>query len=187
MSSKRLTALFVPMVYSGHISMSLCLAKELAAKGYRIIFATEKSFYNRFAAHGYEEEVYEALFVQDSGDVKTLKDCDDEFNDENLHFYKKISIFERIEFVANLYKWFSTWIRDTNSIIGAIIKKTKPDLILANNLQIHPCIETSGVPYIWLCACNPLILPVDEHLLPPVFSGLSTKQQTEWAKFLQVL
>lgn len=59
-----------------------------------------------------------------------------------------------------------------------IISTIKPDAIIMDNYAIPPSIIKSGIPWVWVLSCNPLIAPYEGEennlKVPPSMSGYST-------------
>lgn len=176
-----LTILFVPLNGVGHINACFGLANVLKARGHRAIFTSEYAWKGTFIAKGFEEEVY---YDKDPKEAeKETANSVWERMIRKVGKYFKSDAVGRLNVILEALTIFTTSIKYSNSQISDIIAKVNPDVIVIDNYVSYPCIESSGVPYVWLCSANPLSFPTDFEDLPPSTSGLALKNKQGWSEF----
>ncbi len=71
--------------------------------------------------------------------------------------------------------------RSEKPLVREIIARTKPDVIVEDNVVAFPALVTADAPYVRIMSCNPLEMPGAE--IPPPYSGLPSADRAEWASF----
>ena len=59
--------------------------------------------------------------------------------------------------------------------------RTRPDVIVEDNVISFPALLTAGVPFVRIVSCNPL--EIADPALPPAFSGYPAGDQAQWPEF----
>ena len=60
--------------------------------------------------------------------------------------------------------------------LAAIVARTRPDVIVEDNVISFPALLTAGVPFVRIVSCNPL--EIADPGLPPAFSGYPVADQS---------
>ena len=95
-------------------------------------------------------------------------------------FWKEFIASTAPEFRKPTIEQLDTWIKPVwaELISGArycqeqlaeIVARTRPDVIVEDNVISFPALLTAGVPFVRIVSCNPL--EVADPALPPAFSG----------------
>ena len=58
--------------------------------------------------------------------------------------------------------------------------RTRPDVIVEDNVISFPALLTAGVPFVRIVSCNPL--EIADPALPPAFSGYPAGDQAQQAQ-----
>ena len=61
-------------------------------------------------------------------------------------------------------------IKYLDPIIGDIVNRIAPDVIIMDQMTNFPSVELSGIPWVLVCSCNPLAV-IDDERTPPCASG----------------
>ena len=62
-----------------------------------------------------------------------------------------------------------------------IIERTRPDVIVEDNVVGFPALVTAGVPFVRIVSCNPL--EISDPQIPPAFSGYPAADPGGWQAF----
>ena len=62
-----------------------------------------------------------------------------------------------------------------------IVARTRPDVVVEDNVVAFPALLTAGMPFVRIVSCNPLEVPGPG--VPPVFSGLPAADDAQWGPF----
>ena len=96
------------------------------------------------------------------------------------------------EFCKPTIEQLDTWVRPVweELISGArycqpqltqIIERTRPDVIVEDNVVSFPALVTAGVPFVRIVSCNPL--EISDPGVPPKFSGCPAADPADWQAF----
>ena len=160
MANKRLTILFIPMNFLGHLNPMIGFAQNFISK-HRVVFAVSQKSKGQLKQYGFEEEEYEiedSFFNMDRDKIK-------EFTDDNkmlenyespLDQWKK---FAEDDIVINMTK-------NTNVKVKDVVDRVKPDLVVVDVAFIIPS-AIKNYPWINLITPNPNTALFDERSPPP--------------------
>ena len=108
-------------------------------------------------------------------------------------FWKEFIASTAPEFRKPTIEQLDTWIKPVwaELISGArycqeqlaeIVARTRPDVIVEDNVISFPALLTAGVPFVRIVSCNPL--EIADPALPPAFSGYPAGDQaSRWPEF----
>jgi len=174
MSERPLTILFMPESAYGPTNNCIGIGDVLRRRGHRVVFAAEASWQGRLVPFGFEEDLVDlappragATAGQDAG-----------------QFWKAFIRDTAPEFRKPTIEQLDTWVRPVwdELISGAqycqpqltqIVERTRPDVIVEDNVVSFPALVTSGVPFVRIVSCNPL--EIKDPQIPPAFSGYPTQ------------
>jgi len=179
MAERPLTILFMPESAFGPTNNCIGIGDVLRRRGHRVVFAAEASWKARLEPLGFEEDL-----VDLSAPAATEQDAG--------QFWKDFIAQTAPEFRKPTIEQLQTWIRPVwDELIGgarycheqlsAIVARTRPDVVVEDNVVSFPALVTAGVPFVRIVSCNPL--EIADPALPPAFSGYPAADQAGWADF----
>jgi MGT family glycosyltransferase len=179
MASRPLTVLFMPESAYGPTNNCIGIGDVLRRRGHRVVFAAEASWKGRLEPLGFEEDL-----VDLSPPVAAGQDAG--------QFWKDFIATTAPEFRKPTIEQLDTWIKPVwEELIGgarycqdqltAIVARTRPDVIVEDNVVSFPALLTAGVPFVRIVSCNPL--EIAGPGLPPAFSGYPIADQSGWPEF----
>ena len=178
--TKKLTILFVPISAVGHINSSIGIGEILKSRGHRIIFAVDQSFKGMLIRRGFEEEIIEKELTEEE-----RRDPSGYF----INLVKRIGLLDDYDALDKLKIMVNSMMKpitkNEDEIIGKLISKIKPDLIV-NDLMFAPAIINCGIP--WISVSSVQILSViDDPRTPPMWLGLSSIDNTKWKYYRELI
>ena len=175
------TVVFFPEGAFGPTNNCVGIANVLRQRGHRVVFVVEESFAGTLAAKGFEERLMR-LQAPPEEPEEPGQFWKDFIRDTAPHFRK--STTEQLEsLILPIWEQLVTGAIYVEERLGEIFTEVQPDVIVQDNVVAFPAVLAAGVPWVRIVSCNPLELP--DAALPPVFSGLPTADQREWAAFRQ--
>ncbi|CAG2106216.1 unnamed protein product [Medioppia subpectinata] len=177
MSSTRLTILFAPLEYHGHVNACHGIAERLRDRGHRIVFAIDSLFEGKLRAHGFEEQL---LSLPDH-----LQDDESEveFINRNHDLFKADPLTVADKFIAYGFHIFLRNLKAIDAQYRQILAKVRPHLIAIDSYMGSPALIGSGIPFILIYSAAPLML-FNDHRLPPPWSGFGmNSDKTSWTAF----
>ena len=160
MAIKRLTILFVPMNFLGHLNPMIGFAQNFLPK-HRVVFAVSQKSKGQLKQYGFEEEDYQvddSFFNMDRDKVK-------EFTDTNKMLQNYESPIEQWKQMAD-NDMFITMNKTTNPKVKEVVDRVKPDLVVVDVAFILPS-AIKNYPWINLITPNPNTVLLDEQSPPP--------------------
>ena len=148
MTNKRLTILFIPMNFLGHLNPMIGFAQNFIPK-HRVIFAVSQKSKGQLKQYGFQEENYEvddSLFNMDKDKMKE-------------HIDEKKTLENRESPVDRWRKWadddtYTNMAKNTNVKVKDVADRVKPDLVVADMHFILPS-AIQNCPWINLITPNP--------------------------------
>ena len=176
MPGRPLTVLFMPESAYGPTNNCIGIGDVLRRRGHRVVFAAEASWKGRLESLGFEE------------DLVDLSPPPEQAPQDAGAFWKEFIASTAPEFRKPTIEQLDTWIRPVwaELISGArycqeqlaeIVARTRPDVIVEDNVISFPALLTAGVPFVRIVSCNPL--EVADPALPPAFSGYPAGDQDQ--------
>src|SRR5262249_18868318 len=181
MSERPLTILFMPESAYGPTNNCIGIGAVLRRRGHRVVFAAEASWKGKLERLGFEEDL-----------VDLAPPSADPAGQDARQFWKDFIRDTAPEFRKPTIEQLDTWVRPVweELISGArycqpqltqIVERTRPDVIVEDNVVGFPALVTAGVPFVRIVSCNPLEIK-DPHI-PPVFSGYPAADPAGWQAF----
>jgi MGT family glycosyltransferase len=173
----------------------------LRRRGHRVVFAAEASWKGRLEPLGFEEDLVDLSPPREQGEPGQQGQQGDQGADAGA-FWKEFIASTAPEFRKPTIEQLDTWIKPVwaELISGArycqeqlaeIVARTRPDVIVEDNVISFPALLTAGVPFVRIVSCNPL--EVADPALPPAFSGYpagdqarqshAQQSQAQWPEF----
>jgi MGT family glycosyltransferase len=186
MAKGPLTVLFMPESAYGPTNNCIGIGDVLRRRGHRVVFAAEASWKGRLEPLGFEEDL-----VDLSPPGPAASEQGDGAQDAG-QFWKDFIATTAPEFRKPTIEQLDTWIKPVwEELIGgarycqdqltAIVARTRPDVIVEDNVVSFPALLTAGVPFVRIVSCNPL--EIAGPGLPPAFSGYPIADQSGWPEF----
>ncbi|NP_001310041.1 sterol 3-beta-glucosyltransferase-like [Tetranychus urticae] len=161
----------------GHVNSCIGLAQKLAKYGNICSFIVPFNCLSIVLEYGFQVLTVFAIAYDVDPQAKL-----NQFMEQRSEAFElgPIEQFEKIRIPR--MKMCLEFIRQTNDQYGQHIKTLSPDCIIYFSWMTIPAIVKSGIPYILLYTCNPLLIYGNSRA-PPYSSGLSDKDsQTLFAK-----
>ncbi len=199
MPGRPLTVLFMPESAFGPTNNCIGIGDVLRRRGHRVVFAAEASWKGRLEPLGFEEDLVNLSAPREQGEPG--QQGEDAAQDAGA-FWKEFIASTAPEFRKPTIEQLDTWIKPVwaELISGArycqeqlaeIVARTRPDVIVEDNVISFPALLTAGVPFVRIVSCNPL--EVADPALPPAFSGYpagdqpqqdqAQQNQAQWPEF----
>ena len=179
MTGRPLTVLFMPESAYGPTNNCIGIGDVLRRRGHRVVFAAEASWKGRLEPLGFEEDLVDlsapAAADQDAGQF--WKD----FIASTAPEFRKPTIEQLDTWIKPVWDELAGGARYCQDQLAAIVARTRPDVIVEDNVISFPALLTAGVPFVRIVSCNPL--EIADPGLPPAFSGYPVADQTKWAEF----
>jgi MGT family glycosyltransferase len=174
-----LTFLFMPESAYGPTNNCIGIGNLLERRGHRVVFAAESSWKGRLEPLGFEEDLVDlappADADQEAGQFWT------DFITETAPEFRKPTIEQLGSFIAPVWQSLIDGARYCEPQLKEILDRTRPDVIVEDNVSAFPALLTHGAPWVRIMSCNPL--EKKDPDLPPTFSGYPTDDRTGWEGF----
>ncbi len=176
------TFLFMPESAYGPTNNCIGIGHRLRERGHRVVFAAEASWAGRLEALGFEEDLVHLAPPpdadepeQDAGQFWTdfIRDTSPEF--------RKPTIEQLTTFVQPTWQALIDGAMYCEPQLREIIERTRPDVLVEDNVNCFPALLTSGKPFVRMASCNPLEMRGPD--VAPVFSGYAADDRTGWDEF----
>ena len=187
MTGRQLTVLFMPESAYGPTNNCIGIGDVLLRRGHKVVFAAEASWQGKLSALGFSEELVHLAPPPDT----------EPQNQDAGQFWRDFIRDTAPEFRKPTIQQLDTWVRPVweELIAGArycepqlkaIIERTRPDIIVEDNVVCFPALTTAGVPFVRIVSCNPL--EVKDPGIAPAFSGYAgsgypAADRNSWAEF----
>jgi len=175
----RLTFLFMPESAYGPTNNCIGIGKQLERRGHRVVFAAEASWKGRLEPLGFEEDLVDlappAEGEQDAGQFWT------DFVTETAPEFRRPTIEQLDTFIRPVWASLIDGAKYCEPQLREILERTRPDVIVEDNVSAFPALLTHGAPWVRIMSCNPLEMKDPD--LPPTFSGYPTDDPTGWQDF----
>jgi len=179
MAGRPLTILFMPESAYGPTNNCIGIGDVLRRRGHRVVFAAEASWKGKLEPLGFEEDLVDlsapAATEQDAGQF--WKD----FIAKTAPEFRKPTIEQLQTWIMPVWEELTGGARYCHEQLSAIVARTRPDVIVEDNVVAFPALLTAGVPFVRIVSCNPL--EIADPALPPAFSGYPADDQARWPEF----
>jgi UDP:flavonoid glycosyltransferase YjiC (YdhE family) len=192
-----MTFLFMPESAYGPTNNCVGIGEILRRRGHRVVFAAEASWAGKLSALGFEEDLVHlgpspepavpdaaAESGTDGGVGAGEQDPGafwKEFIRDTAPEFRKPTVEQLETFMAPTWQALIDGARYCEPQLREIIARTRPDVIVEDNVVAFPALTTAGVPYVRIVSCNPLEVPGPD--IPPAYSGLPAGDRSQWADF----
>jgi MGT family glycosyltransferase len=180
--SEQLTVLFMPESAYGPTNNCIGIGDVLRRRGHRVVFAAEASWKGRLEPLGFTEDLVDlappgadAVADQDAGQFWK------EFVRDTAPEFRKPTVEQLDTWIRPVWEELISGARYCQPQLAAIVERTRPDVIVEDNVVAFPALMTAGVPFVRIVSCNPL--EIKDPGIPPAFSGYSAVDQDGWQAF----
>ncbi len=190
MPDRPLTFLFMPESAYGPTNNCVGIGEILLRRGHRVVFAAEASWAGKLSALGFEEDLVNLAPAPEpaDGDGAGGDGADQdagafwkEFIRDTAPEFRKPTLEQLETFMAPTWQALIDGARYCEPQLRDIIERSRPDVIVEDNVVAFPALTTAGVPFVRVVSCNPLEVP--GPAVPPAYSGLPAGDPAQWAQF----
>ncbi len=185
MTAEQYTFLFMPESAYGPTNNCIGIGHELLRRGHRVVFAAEASWAGKLTALGFEEDLVDlAPPAEPAGPDAPEPDAGAFWKDyirEISPEFAKPTDAQLDTVIRPIWEELVEGAKYCQPALEAIIRRTKPDAIVEDNVLLFPALATAGVPFVRIVSCNPLEVPGDS--IAPAFSGLAEDDVAGHAAF----
>ena len=184
MSELPLTVLFMPESAYGPTNNCIGIGNVLLRRGHRVVFAAEASWKGRLEPLGFGEELVD--LAPPSADGGTGRDAGQFWKDfvrDTAPEFRKPTIEQLDTWIRPVWEELISGARYCQSQLTGIIERTRPAVIVEDNVVAIPALITAGVPFVRIVSCNPL--EIKDPGVPPAFSGYPAADRAGWQAFLE--
>lgn len=182
--SRPLTILFMPESAYGPTNQCVGIGDVLRRRGHRVVFAAEASWRGKLEALGFEEDLVDlAPPAEDAGDGAE-QDAGQFWKDfirDTAPEFRKPTIEQLETFMVPTWQALVDGAVYCEPQLKAIIERTRPDVIVEDNVVCFPALTTAGVPFVRIVSCNPL--EVKGEGIAPAYSGYPADDRNGWEEF----
>jgi MGT family glycosyltransferase len=178
-SAAPLTVLFMPESAYGPTNNCIGIGDALRRRGHRVVFAAEASWRGRLTGLGFEEDLVDLAPAPD--DPQDAGQFWKDFIRETAPEFRKPTIEQLDTWVKPVWQELVGGAKFCEPQLRQIIARTKPDVVVEDNVVGFPALLTAGVPFVRIVSCNPLELK--GVAIAPAFSGYPADDPSSWAAF----
>jgi MGT family glycosyltransferase len=180
MSERPLTILFMPESAFGPTNNCIGIGDVLRRRGHQIVFAAEASWKGRLEPLGFTEDLVDLAPPGGSADQDAGQFWKDFIRDTAPEF-RKPTIEQLDTFIRPVFAELIAGSRYSHEQLAGIVERTRPDVVVLDNVVGFPALLTAGAPYVRIVSCNPL--EIKDPAVAPVFSGYPAADQRGWQEF----
>jgi MGT family glycosyltransferase len=181
--TRPLTILFMPESAYGPTNNCIGIGDVLRRRGHRVVFAAEASWKGKLEPLGFEEDLVslsEATAGQDNAEQDAGQFWKD-FIASTAAEFRKPTIEQLGTWIRPVWEELIAGVRYSHDQLTEIVARTRPDVIVEDNVVGFPALMTGGAPFVRIVSCNPL--EVRGQDVPPAFSGYPAAAAGQWAEF----
>jgi MGT family glycosyltransferase len=180
-TGRPLTVLFMPESAYGPTNNCVGIGNVLRQRGHRVVFAAEASWEGKLSALGFEEDLVRLTPPAATSENQDAGQFWKDFIRDTAPEFRKPTIEQLDTWVKPVWAELIAGARYCEPQLKAIIERTRPDVIVEDNVVAFPALTTAGVPFVRIVSCNPL--EVKDPGIAPVFSGYPADDPAGWAGF----
>ena len=178
------TFLFMPESAYGPTNNCIGIGNLLRGRGHRVVFAAERSWAGKLEALGFEEDLVDLAPPPEPDPSGAEPDAGQFWTDfiaATAPEFRKPTIEQLSTFVQPTWQALIDGAMFCEPQLREIISRTRPDVVIEDNVNCFPALVTAGVPFVRIMSCNPLELRGPD--VPPVFSGYPAADSSGWDEF----
>lgn len=172
------TILFMPESAYGPTNNCIGIGAVLRERGHRVVFAAEASWAGKLSPLGFEEDLVNLAPPAADGAVADAGQFWTDFIRDTAPEFRKPTIEQLATLTKPIWDELVAGVRYCEPQLREIIARTRPDVIVEDNVVSFPALLTAGVPFVRIVSCNPL--EVRGPALPPAFSGYPIADTSAW-------
>jgi MGT family glycosyltransferase len=180
--NKPLTVLFMPESAYGPTNNCIGIGDVLRRRGHRVVFAAEASWKGRLEPLGFTEDLVD--LTPPSTDAVASQDAGQFWKDfvrDTAPEFRKPTIEQLDTWIRPVWEELISGARYCQTQLAAIVERTRPDVIVEDNVVAFPALMTASVPFVRIASCNPL--EIKDPGIPPAFSGYPAADRDGWQAF----
>jgi MGT family glycosyltransferase len=180
--SEPLTVLFMPESAYGPTNNCIGIGDVLRRRGHCVVFAAEASWKGRLEPLGFTEDLVD--LTPPSTDAVASQDAGQFWKDfvrDTAPEFRKPTIEQLDTWIRPVWDELISGVRYCQPQLVEIIERTRPDVIVEDNVVGFPALLTAGAPFVRIVSCNPL--EIKDPGIPPAFSGYPDANREDWHAF----
>ncbi|HEY6275841.1 MAG TPA: nucleotide disphospho-sugar-binding domain-containing protein [Streptosporangiaceae bacterium] len=181
MTQRPLTVLFMPESAYGPTNNCIGIGDVLRRRGHRVVFAAEASWRGRLEPLGFAEDLVDLAPPPADGASQDAGQFWKDFIRDTAPEFRKPTIEQLDTWVRPVWEELISGARYCQPQLTQIIERTRPDVIVEDNVVSFPALVTAGVPFVRIVSCNPL--EISDPGVPPAFSGYPAADRAGWQAF----
>jgi MGT family glycosyltransferase len=181
-----LTVLFMPESAFGPTNNCIGIGDVLRRRGHHVVFAAEASWRGKLEPLGFTEDLVDLAPPPetDEGQEQDAGQFWKDFIRDTAPEFRKPTIDQLETFMVPTWQALVDGSEYCEPQLREIITRTRPDVIVEDNVVAFPALLTADVPFVRIVSCNPLeIRGTEGDAIPPVYSGLPADDRSKWADF----
>jgi MGT family glycosyltransferase len=175
----RLTVLFMPESAYGPTNNCIGIGDVLRRRGHRVVFAAEASWKGRLEALGFEEDLVD--LAPPASEEQTAGQFWTDFIRDTAPEFRRPTIEQLSTFLLPTWQALVDGAVYVEDQLLAILDRTRPDVIVEDNVVGFAGLITHGAPFVRIMSCNPLEMRGPD--IPPTFSGYPSEDRSGWDEF----
>jgi MGT family glycosyltransferase len=176
-----LTVLFMPESAYGPTNNCVGIGDILRKRGYRVVFAAEASWKGKLSPLGFTEDLVDLTAPPEDATPQDAGQFWKDFIRDTAPEFRKPTIEQLDTWVRPVWEELVNGAKYCQDQLTAIIERSRPDIIVEDNVVAFPALNTAGVPFVRIVSCNPL--EIKGPGVPPAFSGYPIDDPSGWARF----
>jgi MGT family glycosyltransferase len=181
MATRPLTILFMPESAYGPTNQCIGVGDILRRRGHRVVFAAEASWSGKLEALGFEEDLVDLAPVDESAGEQDAGQFWKDFIRDTAPEFRKPTVEQLETFMVPTWQALIDGAVYCEPRLREILARTRPDVVVEDNVVCFPALMTAGAPYVRIVSCNPLEVKGPD--VPPPYSGLPAGDRSEWEAF----
>ena len=181
MSDRPLTVLLAPESAYGPTNQCVGIGDVLRRRGHRVVFAAEASWTGKLEALGFEEDLVDLAPVEEGAGEQDAGQFWKDFIHDTAPEFRKPTFEQLDTFIRPTWQALVDGAMYCQPQLQAIVERTRPDVVVEDNVVAFPALMTAGAPFVRIVSCNPLEVKGPD--VPPAFSGLPTDDRSQWDAF----
>ncbi len=178
MSERPLTILFMPESAYGPTNNCIGIGDVLRRRGHRVVFAAEASWKGRLERLGFVEDLVDLAPPSADAAGQDAGQFWKDFIRDTAPEFRKPTIEQLDTWVRPVWEELISGARYCQPQLSQILDRTRPDVIVEDNVVGFPALVTAGVPFVRIVSCNPL--EIKDSQIPPTFSGYPAADPGGW-------
>jgi UDP:flavonoid glycosyltransferase YjiC (YdhE family) len=170
---------FFPEGAFGPTNNCVGIGDVLRKRGHRVVFVVEESFAGTLESKGFEERLMR--LSPPPAEPEEPGQFWKDFIRDTAPVFRESTFDQLAGFISPTWQALVDGARYVDERLREIFDELQPDVIVEDNVVGFPAIPASGRPWVRIASCNPLELKDDA--LPPPYSGLPLRDESEWGVF----